>query len=411
MLQGVGVKMLRILLAMGCFLAVLPSESAARKLIDLIPSLYGGDGIVLATDPAADHTAHFSIDTAASITRLNEQIAGEVATFPFSSSVGSFTFAFDPALATFVETTGTLGPLFAERAPTLGRGKLNLSLSYTYLSYSSFDGEDLDSLEVTAKHDTDIIGFPDEREEFEEDTIRIRVDLDITVQIVGFGATYGLTDRLDFGIFVPLVYVDMKVKSVAEVEESSLNTLFPDVHTFESGPESATDEVSDDAFGLGDVVLRSKYHLIKSATVDFAGALLVKLATGDEDNFLGTGDTTFRPFLVLSRTFSDALPWGFGITPHLNVGYEFHVEESDQDAIEYIIGFDAGTRDFIVAVEFLGSHELDGDGIGDDILDVAVGLKWRPFERFIVAANAQIPINDEGLRADVIPTVLLEYNF
>ena len=150
---------------------------------------------------------------------------------------------------------------------------------------------------------------------------------------------------------------------------------------------------------------------LKSDTVDVAGALLVKLATGDEDNFLGTGDTTFRPFLVLSRTFSDALPWGVGITPHLNVGYEVHVEESDQDAIEYIIGFDGGTRDFIVAVEFLGSHELDGDGIGDDILDVAVGLKWRPFERFIVAANAQIPINDEGLRADVIPTVLLEYNF
>ena len=404
-------NMLRILLAMACLLTVLPSESAARKLITLIPSLYGGDGIFLATDPAADHTAHFSIDTAASINRLNEQIAGEVATFPFSSPVGSFTFAFDPALATFVEVTDTLGPLFAERAPTLGRGKLNLSLSYTYISYSSFDGEDLHSLEVTAKHDADIIGFPDEREEFEGDTILIRVDLDITVQIVGVGATYGLTDRLDLGIFIPLVYVDMKVKSVAEVAPSPENTLFPDVHTFEGGPESPEDKASDDAFGLGDIVLRGKYHLIKSDVVDFAGALLVKFATGDEDNFLGTGDTTVRPFLVLSRTFSEVLPWGLSITPHLNVGYEFHDEESHQDSIEYVIGFDAGTRRFILAAEFLGSHELDGDGVGDDRLDFAVGFKWNPFERFIVAANAQIPLNDDGLRADVIPTVLLEYNF
>lgn len=82
-------------------LAVLLSvtDSAARKLRDLIPGLYGGDGITLANPPAGSrfpsHAPHFTIDSAAAMHRLNEQIATEVAIFPFSSSVGGFAFAFE----------------------------------------------------------------------------------------------------------------------------------------------------------------------------------------------------------------------------------------------------------------------------------------------------------------------------
>ncbi len=105
------------------------STSAARDLVDLIPGLYGGDGILLATAPAASHTAHFTIGSTANINRLNKQLATEIGVFPFSSSVGGFTFAFEPSLGTFVSTTETLGPLFSERAPTLGQGKFNLHFS------------------------------------------------------------------------------------------------------------------------------------------------------------------------------------------------------------------------------------------------------------------------------------------
>ena len=67
----------------------------AQKLIDLVPGLYGGDGILLATAEAASHTAHFSIGSAASINRLNQQIAAEVGGFPVSSAVGGFAFEFE----------------------------------------------------------------------------------------------------------------------------------------------------------------------------------------------------------------------------------------------------------------------------------------------------------------------------
>lgn len=400
-----------VVLVVGAFATSMSPSTASGKLIDLIPGLYGGEGIFLATDPAADHTAHFSIASAASINRLNEQIAAEVGGFPFSSSVGGFTFALEPVLGTFVRTTDTLGPLFAERAPTLGRGKFNFNLSYTFFKYHTFDGEDLDDLEVVARHDPDIIGFPDEREQFETDMVRLILDIDIEVAILALAVTYGITDRLDVGILVPFVHVDMHVKSVARIETSPDNTLFPGVHSFPGGVDRLVDEASDEATGLGDIVLRAKYHVLKSRVADVAAAVLAKLETGDEDNFLGTGDTTVRPFVIVSRTFFDVVFPGLSLTPHLNLGYELNVDDSQQNALEYVLGFDVGVERFAVAGEMIGTHQVDGDGIGDDLLNASVGFKWNPVQLFIVSANVQFPLNDDGLRSNIITTFGVEYSF
>ena len=85
-------------------------SSAARRLDTLIPGLYGGDGITLATDPTANHAAHFTVDSSAGINRLNEQITSQIGIFPFSSSVSGFTFAFASAsaMATILPTPSAL---------------------------------------------------------------------------------------------------------------------------------------------------------------------------------------------------------------------------------------------------------------------------------------------------------------
>jgi hypothetical protein len=159
-------QLLNLVFGILCCCTLLANQAAA-KLIDIIPGLYGGDGISLATAPAASHTAHFSINSLASINRLNQQIAAEIGTFPFSSSVGGFAFEFDPSIGDFVTTSKTLGPLIAERAATQGRGKFNFNLSYTFLKYNEFSGQSLNSFGVIARHNPDIVGFPDTREQFE----------------------------------------------------------------------------------------------------------------------------------------------------------------------------------------------------------------------------------------------------
>ncbi|MBI4611446.1 MAG: transporter [Candidatus Rokubacteria bacterium] len=382
------------------------SPGSAKDLRDLIRGLYGGDGIFVATDPRANHTAHFSIGSAASINRLNELLAAQLGVFPFSSSVGGFTFAFEKELGTFVRTTETLGPLFAERAPTLGQGKLNLHASYTFFEYDKFAGKSLDGLQVVARHDPNVIGFPDVREQFERDILLIDLDLDIRVQIFALAATYGITDRLDAGILLPITSIDMDVRSRARIVQSPQNTLFPGVHTFVGGPESPDDQAFESATGVGDIVLRTKYHLLKRNELDLAAAVLAKLNTGDEKNFLGTGTTTLRPFLVASRTFAG---W---FTPHLNAGYEFDLDRDERSSVEYAVGFDVGTQRLSVAGDVLGSHRPDGTGIGDNIVTGSLGVKWNPWKQLLLLLNLQVPLNQEsGLRSKLITTFGVEYSF
>ena len=280
----------------GCIVGVVmllaAQPSAARRLATLIPGLYGGDGITLATDPSASHAAHFTVDSSAGINRLNDQITSQIGVLPFSSALSGFTFAFDPSLGTFLRTTETLGPLFAERAPTLGAWASSTCNSPIPFSPTiPLPGKSLSHFPVTARHDSDVIGFPDTREQFEFDTVRIDIDLKLRVQIFAFAATYGITDRLDIGILVPITSVDMDVKSHARVMVSPENTLFPNVHTFVGGPESPDDAAHGYAFGLGDIVLRAKYSLLKGELIDVSGAFLTKLATGKHQDFLGTGAT------------------------------------------------------------------------------------------------------------------------
>ena len=392
------------LLLVFAILAVAPGRAAAQKLIELLPGLYGGDGILLATAPAASHEAHFSIQSAASINRLNKQIAAEVGGFPVSSAIGGFSFEFDPVVGDFVSTAKSLGPIMAERATTQGRGRANLSLSWTYLNYSEFGGRDLGSFDVAALHDPDIVGFPDTHEQFEQDVVVIGMDIDLSAQVLALAATYGVTDNLDVSALVPYAMVDMDVVSNARVAQSELNTLFPEIHSFEEGADDPNDRASGSASGIGDVMLRGKYHLLERDGLHVAGGAQVQFGTADEEDFLGTGDTTVRPYVVLSRTF--------GIhTPHVNIGYEWNLDRGSHSAMEYAFGFDSGNNRYTLAAEFLGSHELDGDGIGDDVVDTAVGVKWNAGKSLLIGVNGRVPVNDAGLRSALTTTVSAEYGF
>lgn len=377
------------------------SESSAGKLADLIPGLYGGDGISLGP-PGGIPRFHVEIDTATRINQLGEHIASEISLFPFSSSAGGFTFAFDENLGTFVRTTEPLGPLLAEKAPTLGRGRLTLNFfSYTDFKYDEFNGERLDHLRRVAQLNADVIPPSNRRDLFELDTILFKFDFDIRVRIFSLAATYGITDRLDVGILVPIARIDMNIESKARIK-ISLKNPFPGVNNFAEPPHDAA---RGHATGLGDLVLRAKYHLLKSDLVDIAGVVLSRLATGDEKDFLGTGTTTLRPFLVFSRTL-------FGkVTPHLNIGYEFNLDRHDKNSLRYALGFDAGTPRWTVAGDVLGSHELDGDGIGDDLVTASLGVKWNPWKKLLLSGNFQFPLNKEGLRSNLTATFGVEYAF
>ena len=95
------------------------------------------------------------------------------------------------------------------------------------------------------------------------------------------------------------------------------------------------------------------------------------------------------------------------------MGYEVTTGGSEQYNLRYLVGLDARVHPRLtVAADVIGRWEPQGDGIGDHIVDLALGVKWNPFGAFLLNGNVQLPLNkSEGLRADVIWTIGIEYTF
>ena len=131
---------------------------------------------------------------------------------------------------------------------------------------------------------------------------------------------------------------------------------------------------------------------------------MLTLPTGNADDFLGFHDPTFTPWLIASKTFGR-------VSPHVNLGYAIRSGQ-DVSQAQWIAGADVlTTRWLTLAVDFLGYHDDKRDGINDDVVQSAVGFKLNPLGGLVLSAGFQFPVNRDGLRADVIYTGQVEYNF
>jgi hypothetical protein len=384
-----------------------PTVGWAGGLRDVVRDLYGGDGIRLEPTPPPfpSHDPHFTASSFEGLDSLNQSLTSALGILSLNSTVTGFTFDIETGVPE--RTTDSLGPLLAERAPTLGAKKLNLGLWYTRIVFKQFEGEPLDDLLLNFTHEDSngdgVIGTPT----FESDVIRVDLNLDLYEDVFALFGTYGLTRHWDVGVVVPIVHVHLRAQADATIVRNS-GDISTRVHNFGPNSDSPRSTGGGDATGIGDVILRTKYNFLRNQGYwpDLAVAGQIKLPTGDEDNLLGTGETEFLGVLVASRTIGP-------VTPHLNLGYELSTGGSQFNNLRYVVGLDAVPHPrFTLALDVLGRWEPDGDGIGDNLADVAIGGKWNVFKTFVLSANVMFPINpNAGLRADVIWALGAEYTF
>ena len=294
---------------------------------EVLPTLFGNT-IVLTPTSTADvpnHEAHFrpGVDQLQTPQQFNQQIVTQLATLPVGSSSGGFTYTFDPALGTFSRSSDSFGPLFAERALTIGRDRGSLGVGYQRSSYDTFEGKDLRQRDITfhIEH-IDCCGSggttaPDGSRlnpAFEGDIIEAALALRLTTQTVVLYATYGLTDRLDFGVAVPLVSIDMDASIRARIERLA-TAANPTLHQFDGeNPDERTFTSFASATGLGDIAVRAKYNFVRTRGIAVAAAVDIRTPTGDESNLLGTGAVQTKVFGIVSSSIGR-------MAPHLNVGY------------------------------------------------------------------------------------------
>ncbi len=351
----------RVLLALSIAVLV-PLSLPAQDLRDLLTGFLR-DGVTLRRPsltpnpcdqpppvPATCHVAHFNSVTSQieAINQFNLDLQSQLSSFPLPSSSGGFTYRYDASQGTFVRAADSFGPIYAERAETIGKGFMNFGVNFSHFTYDRID-------DLKLKADEDRLLFlhaaPGSANPltnnnplnpwFRGDVVTGPLSVKVDTGITAFVATYGLTDRLDIGVAVPVVNVSLREQSTLKIERLATGDDRPELHRFAGGAADCqgTEDVetcqrSGSATGLGDVLIRGKFRLTSSPRGGIALATDVRLPTGREKDLLGTGSTQIRAFLVASAHLG-------AFSPHLNAGYTWATNRTGlSDEINYTAGFD-----------------------------------------------------------------------
>ena len=415
--QGNQCKPLGLLLVLAMFF-IIPSVTQAKNLEDVIPDLYGGDGFQ--TDPnfAGNRANDFGDAVFNSFNQLTNGIGAQTGQFAVNSTVAAYRFDVERGVP--VEITKSLGPLFGERADTLGKGRFDFQVVWSNANYKKFNGQKLSSLSANVSP-TAGPGTPPNAPGLDEQ-LRIDLNVEVITNFVGFFGTYGLTDNWDVNLLVPLINNKIKAKAKATMLDANgvpctqggnCSGIYVINGTAPGTGDPSKDRSSGDKTGIGDVLLRTKYNFLKNHEIlpDLGVRGGVSFPTGNDKNFMGVGEFKFEGLAVASKYYSS--PIGM-IGPHVNTGLVLVNNKSELNLFTYIAGFDlAPIPVFAFSLDLLGRHELDDkDNSGKDIVDLAPGLKWAPYPNTLLQAAVQLPLNkNEGLRPDAVWTLGLGGTF
>ncbi|HET8656097.1 MAG TPA: hypothetical protein VFL93_11320 [Longimicrobiaceae bacterium] len=420
---------MRRLLSAVAALLLCSTSLGAQTLRDRVSSLFefGTCGEPLCLNVPNNHGRHFIPELVEGnsnvIGFLADAIGTSISGIPISSASGGYTYQFVNGAP--VQTSISAGPIFGERAPTLGRHRVLLGANLTRFSFQSLRGVPMNDLEFNFTHQnvgSPVYGDP----EFENDVLEVHTAVDFSLAIGTIYAAYGLLDWLDVGVAVPLVHASLRGSSAAMIQ------AFEGADTpHQLTPGSITAETSNEgsATGVGDVALRMKANLTPGAAFDFGVLGDVRLPTGDEQNFLGTGYVTARGLAILSTRIQN-------FSPHLNGGFLYRGGADANDAILLTAGFDQlissrATLAFDVLSEWVvGDPAISVPGpveftqpfvrsvqpssipnMRDDIVNAAIGAKLLVGRGVTVVVDGLAPLNRGGMRPDWGWTVGLERGF
>jgi len=335
-----------------------------------------------------------------------------------------------------------------------------VGFSYQYFNFDKIDNVNLKNFGAVFQHESEadlctpvprVTCLPDGEPVFQKDVIGTQNRIDLKVnQFVGV-ATFGVTDRFDLSVAIPILNVREGMYSDANITSFEGPTDFPPccVHQFDpANPQVPTYanfiSSSHETFfnnrsstGIGDVIIRGKYEVLRREKWGLALGTDIHLPTGDEKNFLGSGTWGVRPF----GTFS----YSGRIAPHASLGYQVNGDSvlagditTDTKAhmpnvLTYSAGLDAGlTHRISVTGDFIGQSLFDtkrisattftdfGGNVHADLKAttattnqayISAGGKINPVGRLLVILNVLFQLNDAGLRSKPVPLVGLSYTF
>lgn len=308
---------------------------------------------------------------------------------------------------------------------------------------------------------------------FVRDTIVTTSNIGLHVSQYTTFLSFGVTSKFDISVAIPVVAVSMSDTATATIHNNGSDNLhqFADPATgTECLPNPCFNRTftnSSGATGIGDVTIRAKYNFLKRERVGVSVGGDVRFPTGDSLNFLGAGAYGIRPFGVvsysykrLSTNFNIGYEWNGksylagNIAPDATTG-QAPFKASLPNDFFFTFGGEIGiVKKLSAGVDYIGQHVFDTprvqtstfselgactvppppgnngglptcntffpDGTVKDAnfntfrgsytaSNISIGLRYRPFSKFLLTANVIRRLDDAGLRAKLIPLAGITY--
>jgi hypothetical protein len=433
--------------------------SAATRSSDLlciVPQVYGPGGLV-GTDnggpltPTKFHEVHFQASSINSFGPVNAEIGVQLSQVPLASPVSGFIFANG-----VMQEATSFGPVLVDRAETLGKRRIFVGASYEYFDFDKVDAVNLKSFGAVFTHELEpticatipttpcINGEP----VYTRDIVATQNRIDIKVDQITLVGTYGLSDKLDVSLALPILDVRVAMNSNATIfnfEPPPVNHTFAPITN--NPRETYINQFnailtnSGSTVGIGDLRLRGKYVAWRDAKEKSAVAvgLDLRLPTGDAYNFLGSGTWGLRPFVIYS--------YSARVSPHASAGFEGNgnsvlagtvtsqpvTKAALPEVFTYSAGADASIRRWVgVSADYIGTSLLNAarletstytDYKGNNHANIStfvstvnqanisLGGKVRPVARLLITGNVLFRLNDEGLHFKPSPLIGVSYVF
>src|SRR4029079_8136420 len=265
---------------------------------------------------------------------------------------------------TFTRSTSSFGPILSDRAETIGRGRVAFGFTSQFFSFDHLDGVPLTDIPAGFRHDKFEAGGG------RADVVSTANSIEATVSQFTGALTYGIADRVDVSLAVPVVRTRLSLLSNATIYRLGTGSKVR-VHYFRDDVpivaygSSHQYFIEGSASGVGDLLVRAKTTLMREGPRAFAAGVDVRVPTGDEQNLLGAGAPGVRPFAAFSASYR-------AFAPHANLSYQWNgrsvlagdarhdIEGALTDQFLYAVGSDFSVNSrFSIVFDVLGERVLD----------------------------------------------------
>ena len=371
-----------------------------------------------------------SIPVPPAFTALNAEIGTQITQLTTPSPASGVIISFGSG---GLGSERDLGPIFSDRAGTIGRHRLYVAFAYQFFEFDQINNIPLKQIPVqfaACAYPTATGCTP-----FIETSSRLDLKLNEFTSYL----TFGLANRLDVSVAIPFVNVRMAMAAGCSVC-SQTQLAEPGVAAFDLF--FIPNQAARSSTGIGDVTLRAKVLIVKGERAGFSVGSDFRLPTGDDFNLEGSGTFGAKPFAAFdyrTRILSPHATIGFQANGSSILASQNSASAHLPNSLTYAPGVDVRlARSLSATVDLLGqsffhsqkafeapraplNHPDTACQTGVQATQceyetlttngLALGAKFNPTHTLIISGNVLVKLDHNGLHYKPSPMAGVSYTF